>query len=41
MFSGRETGSYELQTFLLSADAAFKQWVGARTKMLGKETGSG
>lgn len=41
VFSGRETGSYELQTFLLSADAAFKQWVGSRTKMLEKETGSG
>ena len=41
MFSGRETGSYELQRPLLSADAAFKQWAGAGIKMSGKETGSG
>lgn len=41
MFLGRETGLCELQRLLLSADAAIKQWVGARMKMPGKETGPG
>lgn len=39
MFLGRETGLYELQRPLLSADTAFKQWVGAGTKLAGEETG--
>lgn len=35
VFLGHETGLYELQRPLLSANAAFKQWLGAETKMAG------
>lgn len=40
MFWGHETGLYGLQRPLLSADAAFKQWVGAGTTLAGYKTGS-